>query len=105
MEGATITRDGHRLTATIQGELTLKVTPELKKNLEAALDQDAVQTVTVNLSRVSFMDSTGISFLIALHKRAKTLEKRFEIDAPSEQVAKILNLVQLTSFFNLAEQS
>ncbi|QJT10685.1 STAS domain-containing protein [Oceanidesulfovibrio marinus] len=94
------------LVIQLEGEVTLKQTPDLKQEMVKALDrasQDGVHEIVVDLSNTSFMDSTGISSLVVLRKRSKELNVNMRLTNPSLQVRKILSLVQLTQYFNIEE--
>lgn len=96
--------DGNALIIRLEGEVTLKVTPDLKQEMVKALErsaQDGIREVVVDLSDTSFMDSTGISSLVVLRKRSKELGLTMRLVNPSQQVRKILALVQLTQYFNI----
>src|SRR5947207_15784534 len=62
------TREGgvHRLT--LIGELDLATAPVLESAFDAVFRDDCVEMIVVDLTELSFMDSTGIHML--LHMRA-----------------------------------
>lgn len=98
--------DGDTLIIRLEGEVTLKVTPNLKHEMMKALEQAAqngVNEIVVDLSDTSFMDSTGISSLVVLRKRSKEMGVDMRLVNPSQQVRKILSLVQLTQYFNIED--
>lgn len=85
------------------GDISLKVTPQLKKDVEHALNSETFQQVDVYLSKTTFMDSTGISVLVILQKRSREKGATMRLHQPSEQVRRILDLVQLNNFFEIVE--
>ena len=60
------TREGgvHRLTPV--GELDLATVPLLESAFDAAFADDAVDIIVVDLTELSFMDSTGIHLLLRM---------------------------------------
>nr|WP_261399141.1 STAS domain-containing protein [Streptomyces misionensis] len=59
-------------------------------------DDAAAQVTVVNLSGVTFMDSSGINALIAAHHAAQSRGGRLRLAAPSPAVCEILGIVGLT---------
>lgn len=94
---------GDVLRLEFVGDISLKVTPQLKKDVEEALASHAFTLVEVDLSRTTFMDSTGLSVLVILHKRGKDRGASLRLLRPSQQVRRILDLVQLSSYFEIGE--
>jgi anti-sigma B factor antagonist len=70
----------------LAGELDLATVPDLDACL-AALDADIV----VDMTAVTFIDSTGLHGLIAAHQQAAQRSRSFVLRSPSEQVAKVLH--------------
>lgn len=102
MEDLTWQRTEQTLVARYAGEITMEVTQEFKRAMDKAL-ADGPATVVLDLSEVSFMDSSGIGFLVACNTRLKSLGKALVLYKPSSQVRKTLGLVQLMQFFQVAE--
>ena len=69
MENLTIKRLGGALLLKYAGEITLEMTADLKRRLEAELGEgeEQVRAVIIDLSAVPFMDSSGIGFLVPLY--------------------------------------
>ena len=101
MEKLTLRRIGNALMLHYVGEITLEITGDLKRRLDAALEGDAVATVVVDLGDVTFMDSSGIGFLVSCNTRMKSTGKAFYLYQLSPAVEKTLGLVQLLSFFSV----
>jgi len=57
------------LTLSITGELDLSTVPALEQRVNDRLDE-SVTTLSLDLSEVTFMDSSGLRLLIELNQRA-----------------------------------
>ena len=103
MENLTIRRESDILMLKYAGEITLEMTADLKRRLEAELGEgeEQVRTVVIDLSAVPFMDSSGIGFLVSCNTRMKSTGKAFYLYQLSPAVEKTLGLVQLLSFFSV----
>ncbi len=95
-------RDG-AVFLSFLGEITLDITSDLKEKIEGVLADSDVSNIVVDLSRISFLDSSGIGFLVALNTKLKGLGKKMFLFKPSTQVKKTLELVQLASFFQMLD--
>lgn len=91
------------LVARYAGEITMEVTQDFKREVEKALEGSDAKALVLDLSQVSFMDSSGIGFLVACNTRLQTSGRVLALLAPSSQVRKTLALVQLMEFFKVAE--
>ncbi len=91
------------LRLMFSGDISLKITPQLKKDVENVLATQPFGEVEVDLSRTTFMDSTGISVLVILQKRSREKGSVMRLIRPSEQVRRILDLVQLSTYFEILE--
>jgi anti-sigma B factor antagonist len=99
MENLRVEKKDGGLVIRCEGEITLDGTPGLKRSIEDALGGGAVDAVVMDLSRVRFMDSAGIGFLVAMNTRVQNGGGSFYLYKPSQQVTKTLELVQLIDFF------
>ena len=91
------------LLCTYSGEITMEITRIFKQEVESALEKSVHKTLVLDLSAVNFMDSSGIGFLVACNTRMQTAGKILVLLSPSPQVRKTLNLVQLMTYFAVAE--
>ena len=103
MENLTWLRKGPCLLAKYSGEITMEITQDFKHAVEAALEKEESLALALDLSEVSFMDSSGIGFLVSCNTRLQSLGKRLVLLSPSPQVRKTLGLVQLMEFFVVVE--
>lgn len=88
----------------IQGETSPGLIFNMKKEMEPVLANPAVTRLVVDLSDVSFIDTTGINFLVTLGNRGAEAGKPLFLQRPSERVIKVLRLVQLESHFRYLDE-
>jgi anti-sigma B factor antagonist len=81
---------------TLAGEIDLSTVPELESAMERASVPDTAE-VAFDLSRVSFMDSSGLAFLIGVGRRVA----RIHIAAASPEVRQLVELAGLTTTLGL----
>jgi anti-sigma B factor antagonist len=91
--------DGSGVMVHVQGELDLASAPSLKWALTDLL-QTGVQRMVLDLSRVSFIDSTALSVLVGV-QRALPQEGRIAIAAATAEVCNILELTGLDATFEM----
>lgn len=84
----------------IQGETSPTLIVELKKEMEPHLANPSITRLIVDLSEVSFIDTSGINFLVTMANRGAEAGKQLFLKRPSERVVKVLRLVQLDSHFS-----
>jgi anti-sigma B factor antagonist len=62
---------------------------------------DASRNVAVDLSQTTFIDSSGLGALVALHKAAAKRAGNFCLLNPQPSIQQILELTRLDSFFQI----
>jgi len=100
MEDLRIERKRSVVLAAYAGEMTLEVTRRLRRALEQAMGEDD-DCLIFDLSGVSFVDSSGIGFLVSLSTRVENEGKSFYLYRPDAQVVRTLELVQLKKYFKI----
>lgn len=85
--------DGDATVVVVAGELDLYSTPVVRERI-LALVAEAEAAVVLDLTSVTFLDSTGIALVIATRDRAMARDVTFAI-RPSPTVRKVLELVGL----------
>ena len=104
METVQVSRKNGVCIFKYSGELTLEVVDRLKEEIGSYLQNQDCDSVVMDLSGVSFLDSSGIGFLVHLNNQRKEQGKGFYIYNPSSQVRKTLSLVRLLDYFQVLEQ-
>ncbi len=84
------------------GEIDLYSSPNLRKAILVAV-QSARSEVRVDLSRVGYMDSSGVATLVEGLQGCGKNQKTFSLLQPSPAVMKVLQLARLDSVFEIRE--
>jgi anti-sigma B factor antagonist len=78
----------------LDGRLNMVAAPRLKSAIEDVVDHGGTH-VLVDLTAVTFMDSSGLGALIAALKKARQAQGDLRIAGVNEQVATVLRLTNL----------
>lgn len=92
--GISIERDGSAFVAIPDGEVDVASAPRLRDELLNALN-DRPPLLVVDLSQVTFLDSTGLAALVAVYRRATEIGTAFALAAPTRIAGKVLSITGL----------
>jgi anti-sigma B factor antagonist len=81
-----------RHVVSADGELDLAAAPDLRAAIDAALEAGAV-AIVVDLSEVTFIDSTAIGILLATRERMRRSGGSFDIVCVEPNVLRVLEIV------------
>ena len=90
-----------KLILYLDGEIDLDKTDFARNSILKCIEKN--NKVFVNLAKVSYIDSSGISVLIESHQKAQELEKEFYLQNPSNAVMSVLEMAKLDVFFNISK--
>lgn len=85
----------------LSGELDLAVEAELRAQLDAAAA--ASDTVEIDLSDVTYADSTALGVFIGLRNKLRARGGTLRLVSPSARVRKLLNYAGLDRVFEISE--
>jgi anti-sigma B factor antagonist len=85
----------------VSGELDLHTVPAIEEQAITALGDPTVTTLALDLSNVTFIDSTGIGTLIRLRLAADDAHKHLVLRRPSAPVTRLLTITALTAAFTI----
>ena len=88
--------DSHNVVA-LHGEIDLERAPGVRRLLLGCVERG--KDMLVDLSAVSYIDSSGIANLIEALQSAKTKDLRFALVSVSEQAKRVLKLARLDTVF------
>jgi anti-sigma B factor antagonist len=84
----------------LNGPFVMADAPNFKARVREALDSGAKQ-LAVNLSQVSYLDSSGIGAIVGAFTAVKGAGAQCRFFAPSAQVLKVLKMVRLDTVLDL----
>ena len=79
-----------RLTVYLSGELDHHEAGGVIRSLQELIDDNMPRECVLDLSGLSFMDSSGIAVIINAGRKMKTLGGRLSVENPPEQARKVL---------------
>ena len=86
----------------VEGEVDVSNADELRNAVDAALALDEPE-VTVDLSQVPYIDSTGIGVLVGAAHRAADAGKKLVVASPQKNVARVLGLLGVADDLNIRQ--
>ncbi|MGZ4216544.1 MAG: STAS domain-containing protein [Solirubrobacteraceae bacterium] len=93
----TRTNDGRGVVLALSGELDVISAPELAEQLDA-LAAEACPHVLLELSRLSFVDSAGVSVLVKARHEAEANGSRLILRGATEQVHQVFSVLGLADW-------
>lgn len=86
----------------LAGEIDIAVTDDLRAVLEASL-ADRPDSVEIDFREVTFMDSTGIRFLVGVKSRCDAIGASWSLVNVSPPIARLIDLSGLSDFLHPPE--
>lgn len=84
-----------------EGAIDLHVSPELRTSLRAIIDDEKPKRLVVDLSRVPYIDSSGIAVLIGAMQSLEHEGGTFLLAGAQDGVRMILESARLDQYFRL----
>lgn len=88
------------MTARLVGELDVVTVPEFKSRIDGLLE-DGARELTIDLADLEFIDSTGLSALVAALKRYRADGGDIILRAPTRATTKVLEISGLAQVFSI----
>jgi anti-sigma B factor antagonist len=90
--------NGNATVFQISGELDALTAPDLKASFDALVEEGR-DPVTLELSQLRLIDSSGVGAIVSLYKRVRANGGHVHIVGVSEQPAAIFKLLRLDKVF------
>jgi anti-anti-sigma factor len=87
-------RDEGAETLTVTGELDIASAAALERTVAGMLDGQGGE-FRLDVSAMTFMDSTGAQALVRVHNRVESLGRRLVIVSPTRPVRRVLEIMGL----------
>jgi len=92
--------DGEVTVLRISGSLDALSTPELRPTIDALVAEKR-PTITVDLSELRLIDSSGVGAIVSLYKRMRALGAKVEVVGLKDQPLAIFRLLRLDRIFTV----
>lgn len=97
----TVTTPGSdRYLITVSGEVDLATSPDLDVAIIAAIDS-GTSSVVIDLTDVSFMDSSGLGVIVRALKRCREAENDLDLVITNERVLKVFGITGLDQVISI----
>jgi anti-anti-sigma factor len=98
-------QEGDTVRVALAGHVTQREINPLQDPLIELLGPGGYsKTVRLDLSDASYMDSSGVGWLLSCNKRIKAAGGRLTIERPHPIVANVFKVLKLEKVLNLADQ-
>ena len=94
-----------RLTAYLSGELDQHEARSALCSIEELLDEYLPRDLVLDLSDLSFMDSSGIALFIRVSRRVKETGGRMWIENPARQPRRVIDAAGIDRLIPVASRS
>lgn len=92
---------GDAITLLVVGDVDVRSASELREAGIRELEDDSCSKLVLDLSKVEFIDSTGLGALLGIRLTAEKQGKSVALQAPSEHVFYVLDLAGLGEDFKV----
>jgi anti-anti-sigma factor len=92
-----VARPSNELLIQLDGEMDALGCSAIRPALEQIADSDQINDVMLDLSRVSFIDSSGIGVIVFLFKRLKSVGRALQLVGVQGQPEELMDLLRISS--------
>ncbi len=94
--------DKARLVVAVRGDIDMNNSPELRRAALDLIDVQKPSKLVMNLSDVSYMDSSAIAVLVELLRRMGRAKERMALTNLQPRVKGLLEIARLNTIFEVA---
>lgn len=98
-----IEKNENYILATLQGEVTLGCTAEVKEKVKEYTELHHQYHLIVDMTGVSFIDSSGLGIMVAWFKMCNQEQGKLVFCGLNSHVQRIIGYAKLDKIFNIAE--
>ena len=96
----TVLHDGTNVVS-VKGEIDVGVAAKFERALDEAVQSAEASGIVVDLSEVTFLDSTALTALVHCFERQRARLQRFSVVADDNRVRSLLEVTRLDQLLNL----
>ena len=93
--------NNEELLVVLSGEIDHHSAVWVRSEIDARILKDKPKKTVIDLSGISFMDSSGIGLIMGRHVRMQEVGGRLSVREPNERIVKIFELAGLTRIVSI----
>ncbi len=105
MERLAHTNTDAALILGLSDEIIMDVVIEIKAEITQLIQNASQKAVVLDLSKVTFLDSSGVGLFIGLRRSCEEQGKTFSIANPTPPIRKLFDMLRLTDYFAVSPAS
>ncbi len=90
-------KEGNALLVLIEGEIDHHTAIRARERIDSKFLMEPVKNMIMDLSRVTFMDSAGIGFILGRINRVSSVGGKMTIRKPKPEINRILKMSKIES--------
>lgn len=94
-------KEGNTLIVLIEGEIDHHTASRARDRIDNKFLMEPVKNLVMDLSRVTFMDSSGIGLILGRMSRVSSVGGKMSIRKPKPEINKILKMSNIESIVEL----
>ena len=98
-----IERDGSTTVLRLVGELDMATADELRRHILLVLDQHDPHRILLDLSELSFTDSSGLAAMVWAHQQLASRGRQLRLHHPQAMVRRVLHITGLHTRLHITE--
>ncbi|MEA2900228.1 MAG: anti-sigma factor antagonist [Actinomycetota bacterium] len=102
---AEVLRMGDSVLLAITGELDVATTARFRESVKGLDDIDSPSHVTVDLSRLDFIDAAGVAALVSLRNAIDDVGGSIRVRSPKPHVRRVLELAGVIDMLDAGSSS
>jgi anti-sigma B factor antagonist len=91
------------ITFEVSGEFDLAMVPRAREELLELISANPGETISIDLSQVSFMDSSALGLLAGAQKRAQRTDVDLVLHAPRPSVWRVITVTGIDRVFECTD--
>lgn len=84
----------------VTGEIDIYTTPQFKEAVSAAIDENK-PAIIINMTQVTYMDSSGFGTLLSATKRLRPLDGALYLTGCNDSIQRMLQITRLNTIFGV----
>ena len=84
----------------IDGEIDINSSPSIKKSFDKLISQK-IPRIVINLSKVTYVDSSGLATLVEMLKNMKSYGGRMRLACMSPKIKSLFEITKLEKLFEI----